>query len=165
MLVLSHARNLAGYVDSTGNPTAGMRNAIPQHLQATNKLLQNYGFHLAQRHGKGTRRLIKFDDIERNIYLSYKIPSSDAWHTITPAMATKYREKENERNLASFSGTLSPPHPVASSKPRSFPISYASGANLTTPGNLPPGSSQRGSPSRWRPPPTPRGWGGNSDRN
>ena len=40
MLVFSHARNLSNYVGTDEQPTAGMRNEIPSHLQATHKLLR-----------------------------------------------------------------------------------------------------------------------------
>ena len=132
MMILSYARNLSEYTGADGQPTAGMRNKTPNHLQSTHRLLQSYGYDLAQKHGKGTRRLIKFDTIDRTIYLSYKLPSSDIWYNITSAMATKYWERENERYLASFTGTLSPPNAITRARrPRE---SIATGGNATARG-------------------------------
>ena len=110
LLVLSYARNLAKYTDTNKKPTAGMRMEIPTHLQSIYKMLDSYGYNVQLKHGKGTRRIIKFDFIERSLYLTFRLPDSDVWHQITPAMAKKYREKENEKILASFNGTLSPPN-------------------------------------------------------
>ena len=45
-LILSYARNLSTYVDKEGNPTAGIRMEIPQHLLMIHKLLMMYGFSL-----------------------------------------------------------------------------------------------------------------------
>ena len=87
MLVLSYARNLATYVDTERKPTAGMRMEIPRQLQATYKLLDAYGFSIQERHDKQTRRFIKFDYIARSLFLAYKLPNSETWHNITPAMA------------------------------------------------------------------------------
>lgn len=124
----------------------------------------SYGYQLAQKRGKGTRRLIKFDEIERSIHLSYKVPSSDIWHTITPAMASKYRERGNERNLATFSGTLSPPSNAYGRRTNN--VSMATGANLTAPAAVTPiPQSQIRTHIRWRPQPPPMGWGGSSSWN
>lgn len=108
-MILSYARNLAAYVDGEGNLTVGIPMEIPQHLLMTHKLLMMYGFNLKSRHGRETRRIVKFDLIEQNLYLTYKLPGSDLWHDITPAMAKSYKDRENERSLLQFSSTLSPP--------------------------------------------------------
>ena len=123
-LVLSYARNLATYVDVEGNPTAGIRMEIPPHLLMAHKLLIMYGYGLKKRHGRETRRIIKFDLIEQSLYLSYKVPGNELWHDVTPAMAKSYKDRENERSLLQFSSTLSPPQ----SGPSLAPLT---GANTT----------------------------------
>ena len=107
-LLLSYARNLSTYVDSNGDPTAGLRLEIPSHLMMTHRLLTMYGYNLRNRHGKETRRIIKFDLIEQSLYLAYKLPGSELWHEITPAMAKTYKDRENQRSLLNFSESLSP---------------------------------------------------------
>ena len=96
-------------MDKSANLTAGIRLEIPQHLLMTHKLLIMYGHSLRTRHGKETRRIVKFDLIEQNLYLAYKLPDSELWHDITPAMAKSYKDRENERSLLDFSSALSPP--------------------------------------------------------
>ena len=100
---------LATYVNENGDPTAGLRLEIPSHLLMVHKLLIMYGYNLRNRHGKETRRIIKFNLIEQSLYLSYKLPGSELWHDITPAMAKTFKEQENQRSLLSFSDSLSPP--------------------------------------------------------
>ena len=86
---------------------------IPSHLLMTHKLLTKYGFNLKSKYGKETRRIIKFDLIEQSLYLAYKLPSSEMWHYITPAMAKSFKDRENQRSLLSFSNSLSPPERTA----------------------------------------------------
>ena len=52
---------------------------------------------------------MKFYMIEQNLYLAYKLPTSEIWHEITPAMAKTYKDRENQRSLMNFSNNLSPP--------------------------------------------------------
>ena len=161
-MILSYAKNLAKYIDSRGQPTAGMRMEIPKHLQSTYKILDSYGYNLQERHGKRTRRIIKFDYIERSLFLAYKIPDSDIWHHITPAMATKYRERENERILASFSGTLSPP-----TSSRRGESSLATGGNCAPLAQLSAPASNAVGRQTWRPsgPSGASAWSGSSSWN
>ena len=66
-LVSSCGRNLAEYVNDDGLPTAGLRLDYPAHLGAPFRLLDWYGKQMRERHGKGTRRSIKFDDEEESL--------------------------------------------------------------------------------------------------
>ena len=107
-LILSYARNLASYIDDEGKPTAGIRMQIPDFLEREFKLLENYGYQM-RRHGVGTRRIIKYDIIERNLMLSYKPPNSEEWTRITPQMAQLRKARDNQVNLREYESQLSPP--------------------------------------------------------
>ena len=54
-LVASCARNLTPYTNQTGQPMAGLRIDVPEHLRGTFKLLENYGFRMKKRHGQGLK--------------------------------------------------------------------------------------------------------------
>lgn len=60
------------------------------------KLLIMYSYNLKNSHGKDTRQIIKFDRIEQSLYLSYKLPGSELWHDVTPAMAKTFKDQENQ---------------------------------------------------------------------
>ena len=96
--VSSHGRNLSDYVDSAGLPTAGIRLDYPAYLGAPFRALDWYGKQMRDRHGRGTRRNIKFDDDEENLYIDVCLPDQEYWHRITPEEAKRYRtEVESER--------------------------------------------------------------------
>ena len=107
--ILSYARNLSGYVNKDGDPSAGLRLEIPDFLASTHKLLLNVCFYLKTKHGKETRQIIKFDDIDQSLYLAFKMNGSDQWKRITPKMAATYREREDARTTIEFEGVMSPP--------------------------------------------------------
>ena len=102
-IVLSYARNLQTYVSEDGQPTAGLRMEIPDYLAKTHKQLDTYGYYLKQKHGKHTRRIIKYDIPEMSLFLSYRLPNSPVWKRISPALARAFCEREDERNLLDFS--------------------------------------------------------------
>ena len=85
--ILAHVSNLSTYVDSAGKPTAGVRLKIPPELDDTFRLLSRFGTRLRARHGEGTRRHIKFDDIEASMFMNVKIPGDKEWSWVTPEMA------------------------------------------------------------------------------
>ena len=82
---------------------------IPDYLEGMFKLLENYGYQVKKKHGNGTRRIIKFDQIERSLMLSYKLPDDDEWGWITPDMAMARKQRDNRRTLRMYESTLSPP--------------------------------------------------------
>ena len=61
---------------------AGIRLALPDFLMPSFKVLENEGYHIAQRR-PGTKRSIKFQDSTRSLVLDIKLPSS-SWVRITP---------------------------------------------------------------------------------
>ena len=142
-LVLSYSRNLSKYVDDNGQPTAGLRMEVPNFLASTQKLLQNVCVYLKQKYGQ-SRRIIKYDDIGMDLYIAFKLPSSDHWQRITSSMAATYRDREDQRHFADFSQLLSPPNNPG---PRVLPATGANSVNLGTP-MMQPGTSRV-----WKPAP------------
>ena len=97
--VMLSAKNLAGEVDSSGLPLAGVRLEIPPELMDTFKLLSRFGTRLRARHGEGTRRHIKFDDFSASLYTIIKLPGDSSWTRVSPATArsdldASFREEE-----------------------------------------------------------------------
>ena len=108
-LVSSHGRNLADYVDSTGLPTAGIRMDYPAYLGVAFRSLDWYGKQMRDRHGKGTRRNIKFDDEEEGLYIDVCLPQQDYWHRITPEEARKYKIKVDQERTSMSRKSLEGP--------------------------------------------------------
>lgn len=80
--VIGSSSKLAGKVDSTGRPTAGIRIEIPPHLKAAFNVLNHFGQQLRTRHGIGTCRHVKFDDMDRSLYLNIRLPGEDGWSRV-----------------------------------------------------------------------------------
>ena len=86
-ILLSNSPNLSSFVDGAGRPTAGIRLEIPAELDDTFRLLARFGTRLRARHGEGTKRHIKFDDIEASLFINVKLPGDEVWSRVSPAMA------------------------------------------------------------------------------
>ena len=86
-LIMSHSVNLAECIDQEGRPTAGVRLEIPGELMDTFRLLSRFGTRLRARHGRGTKRHIKFDDFHGSLFTNIKLPGDETWTKITPDMA------------------------------------------------------------------------------
>ena len=86
-LVISHSVNLADMVDTEARPTAGVRLEIPTELMDTFRMLSRSGTRLRARHGRGTKRHIKFDDFQGQLFTNIKFPGDESWTKITPEMA------------------------------------------------------------------------------
>lgn len=86
-LVVTHATNLSGRVDSEGRPTAGIRLEIPRQLDDTFRLLSRFGTRLRARHGVGTKRHIKFNDFAGSLYTNVKLPGDTSWTRVSPETA------------------------------------------------------------------------------
>ena len=87
--VLGAVGKLAGCVDVTGKPTAGVRIEVPAHLRTTFRSLFKYGQALRVRHGAGTRRHVKFDDNMRTLFLNAKLPGDSTWSRISIDVARR----------------------------------------------------------------------------
>ena len=88
-LVMGSAAMLAPFTDTDGKPTAGMRIEVPTHLMRDFRLLFKYGQNLRGRHGKGTRRHVKFDDISLGLYLNVKLPGDPNWSRVSTEVARR----------------------------------------------------------------------------
>ena len=91
--VHSYARNLAGYVDLEGRPTAGLRMEIPDYLMGTFKDLDSYGGHLRALHGSGLKRHINFDDSSKGLYMDVRLPGEDEWLRVDDQVARDERRE------------------------------------------------------------------------
>ena len=101
-MISAHGKNLADFIDASGYPTAGIRLDYPAHLGASFRTLDWYGKEMRDRHGKGTRRNIKFDDDEESLYLDICLPDEEYWHRITPEVARRFKQQvEQERTSRS----------------------------------------------------------------
>ena len=88
-MVMGASAKLAPYIDSNGRPTAGLRLEVPPHLRASFGTLYKFGQSLRLRHGQGTRRHVKFDDLERGIYSNVKLPGDQSWSKVSIDMARR----------------------------------------------------------------------------
>lgn len=86
-ILLAAAQNMSSFVDDHRRPTAGIRLEIPPKLDGTFRLLSRFGARLRARHGEGTKRHIKFDDIEGSLCVNIKLPGDERWSNVSPAMA------------------------------------------------------------------------------
>ena len=75
--LLANAANLATFRDNAGRPTAGVRLEIPVELKDTFRLLSRFGTRLRARHGEGTKRHVKFDDLENSLIMNIKLPGDE----------------------------------------------------------------------------------------
>ena len=113
--VIGCAAKLANCVDGNGKPTAGMRIEVPRQLQQDFRVLFKYGQTLRARHGQGTRRHVKFDDVSRSLYLNVRLPGDESWSRVSTSLALKgvrarqtLNDGELERRL-DITGPLAPP--------------------------------------------------------
>ena len=88
-MVMGAAAKLAPFTDTEGRPTAGMRIEVPPFLTREFRILFKFGQLLRTRHGPGTRRHVKFDDVESNLYLNAKLPNEPTWSRIPVEVAMR----------------------------------------------------------------------------
>lgn len=116
------ASKLSSFIDVNGKATAGMRMEVPSRLQQSFRVLFKYGQNLRARHGQGTRRHVKFCDLERNLFLNIKLPGDEGWSKVSLEVAMRgMRARETmsngqlERRLDITGPFTSQPRPRASS--------------------------------------------------
>ena len=85
-MVVSSSPNLSNLMDK-GVPTAGLRLEIPDELMGQFRLLSRFGTRLRARHGVGTKRHVKFDDLDGSLYMNIKLPGDESWSKITTETA------------------------------------------------------------------------------
>ena len=81
---MSGAVNIAMHIDAAGQPTAGIRLELLPELMDTFRLLSRFGTRLRARHGEGTKRHVKFDDMEATLYMNIKLPGDESWSRSSP---------------------------------------------------------------------------------
>ena len=124
--VLGQSGKLADKFNAEGKPTAGIRLEITKNLIPVFKTLEKFGQQLRARHGQGTRRHVKFDDIDQTLYLNIKLPGDIKWSKVTLDMArrgVKAREKlaseelEKRLDMESKSADDQPPQGTTGGAP------------------------------------------------
>ena len=126
-LVMGAASKLGPYIDSEGKATAGMRMEVPPRLQQNFRVLFKYGQTLRARHGKGTRRHVKFCDVERNLYLNVKLPLDETWSRVSLEVALRGMRARNSLNddqlekRLDITGPIQPRERAASTSGRPAP--------------------------------------------
>ena len=131
-IVAGLGHRLSGYIEGD-RPTAGIRMDIPPFLASTFRTLQNVGYNLKKRHGRLTRKYIKFDDENYDLYLEIRLEGEYQWTRIDSALAREIDRNENRRSflaLTNRSGgqTLSDPNCIPIGKPTLQPRLSASAA-------------------------------------
>ena len=76
-MVQSYATNLANH-----RGKAGMRLEVPCHLTGHFKCLERYGHSVKKEHGSELKWHVNFDDVERSLRISVKLPGADKWDRI-----------------------------------------------------------------------------------
>ena len=87
--VMGASGKLSGRIDANGKPTAGIRIEITPKLRPVMKILDKYGQQLRSRHGIGTRRHFKFDDLDMTLYLNVKLPGDLHWSKVNLELARR----------------------------------------------------------------------------
>ena len=131
-MVLGAAALLAPFVDDQGKPTAGLRIEVPKHLRTEFRLLFKYGQNLRARHGKGTRRHVKFDDGAMTLFLNVRLPGDESWSRVSVEVARRglrAREAANDEHLERRMDITGP----LEERPRSASTSAAA-ADVSRPG-------------------------------
>ena len=156
--VSAHGKDLACFKDNDGWPTAGLRIEYPAHLAMDFRTLEWYGREMRLKHGRGTRRNIKFDDEEEMLYIDVCLPDTDFWHRITPLEAKKFKSEVTDKRAATSRRLLE--RPFRDENPNFEPLGRQRGS---VQGVL-RSRVEEGSPlSEQRPSASGRSWGG--DRN
>ena len=88
-IVMGAASKLAPFLDQNGRATAGMRMEVPPRLQQSFRVLFKYGQSLRARHGPGTRRHVKFSDVDKSLFLNVKLPGDEQWSKVSLEVARR----------------------------------------------------------------------------
>ena len=111
-IVVSSSPNLSNLMDK-GLPTAGLRLEIPDELMGQFRLLSRFGTRIQARHGTGTKRHVKFDDVDGSLFMNIKLPGDETWSKVTVETARLDMEKtardESESVLKRIQSKPMPP--------------------------------------------------------
>ena len=124
-LIMGASAGLAAFIDEAGKPTAGIRIQVPTALQATFRVLFRYGQSLRTRHGPGTRRHVKFDDLNRTLYLNVKLPGDERWSKVSFDMARRGMRARRDREDSELERRFDIGGPDHGGRPRAASTSNA----------------------------------------
>ena len=148
--VVASSQNLSNLMDN-GVPTAGLRLEIPEELMASFRLLSRFGTRLRARHGAGTKRHVKFDDLEGSIYMNIKLPGDETWSKVTVETAKLDMEKTSRDESASVLKRIqAKPMPTGPppSGPRERLATKSTAANIPTDPRPRPSQDARSAPGQ-----------------
>lgn len=117
-MVIGSASKLSAFIGSDGKATAGMRMEVPPRLQQTFRVLFKYGQNLRARHGPGTRRHVKFCDLDRTLYLNVKLPQDDNWSKVSIEVAMRGMKAKRSIDDGQLERRLDITGPIADARPR-----------------------------------------------
>ena len=117
-LVLGSASKLSTFMDRDGRATAGMRIEVPPKLQQAFRVLFKYGSNLRARHGAGTRRHVKFSDVDQSLYLNVKLPGDDSWSRVSLQVALRGMRARETLNDDQLERRLDITGPLQDARPR-----------------------------------------------
>ena len=100
--VIGRSNRLASCVDGNGNPTARIIMDVPHPLLDISRTLISFGNSMLLKHGNGTKRHVKFDDMDRTLYLNIKLPGDNRWTWVSPDMARGSMKQEELRDFNSL---------------------------------------------------------------
>ena len=122
--VIGASAKLAPRVDAHGKPTAGIRIEVPAALRVDFRTLHRFGQQLRNRHGAGTRRHVKFDDVSRSLYLNVKLPGDERWSRVEVELARRGIQLRNRLDSQEMEDRFDINGPLAA--PRARPASTSS---------------------------------------
>ena len=93
--VLSHAKNLSSFRDTSGKPTAGVRMDVPTSLLNVKKALDQYGYTLRTDLGEEFKRNTRYDDANRLLVMDIKYPGDKKWQRINYEQAIHGNQMAN----------------------------------------------------------------------
>jgi hypothetical protein len=70
---------------------------FPDYLSQDFRVLERYGAAVRSKHGKGTKRNIRFCDEKLALYMDVKIPTDLNWMKVTVEMAADLLEEDDQR--------------------------------------------------------------------
>ena len=139
-LVMGSSARLAPFTNAVGRPTAGIRLEVPPGLRVAFTVLFKFGQLLRARHGPGTRRHVKFDDVDKTLFLNAKLPGEESWSRVSLDVAKRglrARELLNDNDLERRLDTSGPistvrPRPASTSTAGPPPVPSTSAAAAWT---------------------------------
>ena len=122
--VMGASSKLSDCFNNEGRPTAGIRIEVLRHLRADFSALNKFGQQLRKRHGEGTRRHVKFDDIDKALFLNVKLPRDESWSRIPICVARKaLKSREAKYSDALMKRMDISGSPCAEDRPRAASVS------------------------------------------